>query len=243
MKNIEKIDEEFESALTNSAVGKNSKIEHINAIRTFFIDEVLSIKFYEPDSFSKEYRDTHPLCIYKLLPSESEDEFNFSLRYESTNKATCANLALLIPSVVRIKNNKLYLLYSYDSNNNSIMNPALAYTFDNCEIKGNTQTINHRTYTLIEREEYLPQLKKAIKNNAFAKGSDPQKSISTYTAEFENFHKTISLDFISGLKTSKRRVSLIENKLTPYEYKLKIINVLSDILVKAFTSEILIKKI
>lgn len=238
---VENIDKEFTEVLENTAFAKRSKIEYIETISTTFVNEVLPLQFFNTEEKSTYRHNKHSIFDYKLVPEEASGEKNFFLHYVDTYRAAYTEEGLLLPTLVRIKKEKLYLLYAIKLDG-TIPAASGPYASSTCEVEGTTIKVAGKEYLLVESKEYLPLLKQTLLNNisvGMAKGGNT----NYYLQKFEEYGKSISLGFIKKLKSSKRKLSLIENKLVPYEYKLKIINVLSDILIKAFTNEIFIKKI
>jgi len=239
---VEHIAEDFSAVLAATAFAKRSKIEYIEAINTIFVDQILPLQFFATEEAKPHRYSNQPLFTYKLVLEEKRQEQNFFLHYFNTYKGTYTEDGLLIPTVVRIKNEKLYLLYAINEDK-SIPSASIIYSSAGCEVEGTTIKIMGKEYTLVESKEYLPLLKQTLLWKAASAGAPNGGNTVYYLQKFEEYGKSISLGFIKKLKSSKRKLSLIENKLVPYEYKLKIINVLSDILIKAFTNEIFIKKI
>jgi hypothetical protein len=246
LENIENIDKEFTEALANTKIGKRTKIDSIDSLKNSINNEILAISFDELQQGEGRYYSgrKNPAIRYSLEINSGREEKNFLLYYLNAYKTTYADNTLLIPAVVKIKNEKMYLLYAIDKNKMPI-NASLFYSNPKT-VEGNFITVAGMKFELIEYKEYFSILKNKVflaTSSANPNSTGKQGGADYYYRELEAFHKDISLNFITKLKSSKRKISLIENKLTPYEYKLKIINVLRDILIKAFTSEIFIKKI
>jgi hypothetical protein len=238
---VENIDKEFSEVLDNTAFAKRSKIEYIESIGTTFVNEVLPLQFFDTEEKNAYRQYKHPIFDYKLVAEEGSEVQNFFLHYVDTYRSTYTEEGLLLPTLVRIKKEKLYLLYAINLDG-TIPTASGPWASSNCEVADTTIKVAGKEYLLVESKKYFPLLKQTLLNN-ISTGVAKEGNTNYYLQKFEIYGKNISLGFIKKLKSSKRKLSLIESKLVPYEYKLKIINVLSEILIKAFTNEIFIKKI